>query len=361
MQLSRILKAPLWIAALASGAKSFVGNPIIGSRRLNAAGLHVGRVRLADCMARWRRRWLGRALSRQDREAFARDGFILKPNFLPQAVFERLHGEVLRNDWDVREMRQGPAATRRVPLDRACLRQTRPALAALVGDRALAALIRYVAADGGEPVYSLQAVIADAAGSGHDPQTDLHSDTFQPTAKAWLFLQEVGPADGPFRYVPGSHLRTPARLAWEKAQSLSAAGHPLAYHARGSFRVGPDDLDRMGLPRARSVTVKANTLVVADTSGFHARTASERPTCRVEIYASLRRNPFLPWVGLDPLSLPYLRDRSGSASIRWLEALSRLGLGKMPWRPIGRMRLDARAGAVGGPVPRSAEGGAAED
>jgi hypothetical protein len=87
--------------------------------------------------------------------------------------------------------------------------------------------------------------------------------------------------------------------------------------------------------------VKANTLVVADTFGFHARTPSQGQTCRVELYGSLRRNPFLPWSGLDPLSLPYVRERVGSMSIRALEALKRVGLAKMPWRPVGRMRVDA--------------------
>ena len=36
-----------------------------------------------------------------------------------------------------------------------------------------------------------------------DPQTDLHTDTFHPTVKAWLFLTDVAPETMPFVYVPG--------------------------------------------------------------------------------------------------------------------------------------------------------------
>lgn len=336
------LKTPLWIAALATGAKSFAANPVIGSRRLNARGLHAGRVRLAARMASWRRARLARRLSEEDRQAFARDGFILKENFLPQAEFEQLRREVMESDWDVREMHQGGAITRRVPLDPAPLRASHPMLARLAADPAVANLIRYVAGAGGQPIFSLQAILAGyGAAGGHDPQTDLHADTFHSTAKAWLFMHDVADDEGPFSYVPGSHQATAARVAWEKEQSLTAAEHPLPYHARGSFRIRPEELEKIGLPPAKRMVVKANTLIVADTFGFHARTASAVPTCRVEIYASLRRNPFLPWLGLDPLSLPYVRERIGSMSIWGLEQLKKVGLAKMPWRPVGRMRIHA--------------------
>ena len=39
-------RLPWWAAQLATGAKSFADNPLIGSPRLNALGMHAGRVRL---------------------------------------------------------------------------------------------------------------------------------------------------------------------------------------------------------------------------------------------------------------------------------------------------------------------------
>src|SRR5690349_24035214 len=70
------LFAPWHIAALATGAKSFRDNPVIGSPTLNRAGLHLARVMLAHRMAEWRRRRLSALVCEEDRAAFERDGFI---------------------------------------------------------------------------------------------------------------------------------------------------------------------------------------------------------------------------------------------------------------------------------------------
>jgi len=338
---SRALRTALASLALLSGAKSFRDNPVIGSRRLNRLGLHVGRIRLADAVTAQRRWRLGRRIDPADRRQYAEQGFVIRENLLPPEQFEALRREVYGSAWPRLEMRQGNAITRRVALDRAHLRDSHPQLEALLASREIRDLIRYVAGTGAEPIFSLQAILAGLPSERPDPQATLHADTFHSIAKAWFFLHDVAESEGPFAYVPGSHRMTPERLGWERRQSLEAADHPIPYHARGSFRVGPDDLAAMGLPAPRRFAVKANTLVVADTRGFHGRTASDHPTCRVEIYASLRRNPYLPWNGLDPLALPWVRGRVGSLQLTALERLQQLGLAKMPWKPAGQGPIDA--------------------
>jgi hypothetical protein len=333
---------------LLSGAKSFRDNAVIGSRRLNQLGLHVGRIRLADALTGQRRARLGRQLSAADRAHYAEYGYLIRENLLPAHPFEALREEVYGNNWPLLEMGQGSTITRRVVLNRAELNGSHPQLAALLADTEIRQLIRYVAGTGAEPIFSLQAILSGLPGAGPDPQTHLHADTFHSIAKAWFFLHDVDASAGPFAYVPGSHRMTPERLAWEKQQSLSAADHPIKYHARGSFRVSDADLQAMGLPPARRFAVKANTLVVADTRGFHGRTPSDQASCRVEIYASLRRNPYLPWNGLDPLSLPGISGRIGSLQMAVLERLSHLGLAKMPWVHRGQGRIDAAPQANGG-------------
>ncbi len=332
-----ILKAPLWVAAVPTGAKSFVGNPVIGSARLNRWGLHVSRIRVAAVLAGWRRRWLGRHVPADQQAAFARDGFVVLPDFLPAADFARLRAETLDAPWDAHEMRQGSTVTRRILLDSGPLRRDKPVLADFLRSGKVLSLLRYIASRGGEPAFSIQCIIANAQGSADDPQCVVHADTFHSTAKAWFFLHDVGPEEGPFLYVPGSHALTPQRLAWEREQSLSARTHPSRDHAEGSFRISAEDRQRLGLPAPKSIAVRANTLIVADTFGFHGRTPSPTPTRRIEIYGSLRRNPFAPWTGLDPLSLPGVKSRLGSA----LVVLDKLGIARMPWRPVGRIRLDA--------------------
>ena len=237
-------------------------------------------------------------------------------------------------------MRQGSTVTRRAPLDPGYLADRAPTLAQFVRDQRVINLIRYAASTGGRPIFSLQAILTNGSDAGDDPQASPHEDTFHAAAKAWFFLHDVGPEDGPFFYLPTSHLRTQDRLKWEHRQSLTAACHPIRYHARGSFRISETDITELGLVMPKPLAVRANTLVVADTSGFHGRTPSPAPTVRIEIYATLRRNPFLPWLGLYVLDLPLIRSRLGTLELLASRRLSRIGL-RWIWPVGGRKPLNA--------------------
>jgi hypothetical protein len=137
-------------------------------------------------------------------------------------------------------------------------------------------------------------------------QSHFHSDTFHPTVKAWLFLNDVEEENAAFTYVPGSHRATRRRLAWERRMSLTAAAAGDRLTAEGSFRIAPDQIRRLGYPEPRRLPAKANTLIVADTSGFHARGIPEVPSTRVALWAYSRSNPFLPWTGGDPAAVPFI-------------------------------------------------------
>ena len=193
-------------------------------------------------------------------------------------------------------------------------------------------LIRYIGSRDAEPVVWIQSILRHAADGPADPQTALHADTFHPTVKAWLFLTDVAADAGPFTYVPGSHRLTPERLAWERRMSLAARAvadrrHParlVPHRRRRNSR-------RSGLPEPRVFAVPANTLVVADTFGFHARGPSTGRSLRVEIWAYGRRSPFLPWAGLDPWSGAALARRS-LFGWRLGDLLERGGIKPHRWR-----------------------------
>ncbi|MCE7796829.1 phytanoyl-CoA dioxygenase family protein [Sphingobium sufflavum] len=335
-----LLRWPLWIAAVGTGAKSFADNPLLGSRRLNRWGLHRLRVRAAGAMTRWRRGRLAAGLSREDRAAFERQGYVEWPNVLPADAFERMRDAILGQAWPARDMAQGHTITRRIHVDPAMLRAA-PDLAALLRHPRWRGLLRYVAGSKAEPLYYIQTILTHheglthhqdfphdggtgAAADAYDPQNDIHADAFHPSMKAWLFLTDVALEDGPLTYAAGSHRLTPQRLAWEHERALAAPGlDPLS--ARGSFRLTPDELAAMGLPQPTPFAVPANTLVVADTFGFHARGHATRPSVRVELWAYARRNPFLPWTGLHLGSLPGLAHRRADI-LWWLRArLTRFG------------------------------------
>jgi ectoine hydroxylase-related dioxygenase (phytanoyl-CoA dioxygenase family) len=330
---STIVHLPLWFAQLATGAKSFRDNPIIGSSRLNGMGLHALRRRIAYQMAEQRRRWLADRLSNVERETFDRQGYVVRHPAVPDDVFRTLRLEAERLKVAAREMQQGGAVTRRIGLDRRLLAEI-PAMRSVIENTSLLNLIHYAGSFVGEPTFQIQSVIVAREPNNDDPQTEFHSDTFHPTAKAWLFLHDVPGDGGPFAYVSGSHRLTPARLEWEREQSLTARESADRMHAEGSFRISERDRAALGLPAPVRIAVPANTLVVADTSGFHARTPSQSPSHRVEIYATFRRSPFLPWTGGHLLALPPISGRHAAIEIGLQRAFKSGAIGRGTWTVV---------------------------
>jgi len=334
--LLRWWRAPLWLLALGTGAKSFADNPIIGSERLNRRGLHVARLKVAHGLAWARRRRLAASVPRDWRDQFDRDGYVEVRDFLPADIFARLQQGLLTREFESRHQQQGDAVTRRVPIGPGLLR-TVPELQGLVRDAGWRSLAAYVASTRSEPLYYVQTIVSGHAQGSPDPQLELHTDTFHPSLKAWLFLTDVTDDQGPLTYVPGSHRLTPERLAWEQARSVGIRDSD-GLSQRGSFRIAPDELPALGLPQPKRFAVPANTLVVIDTCGFHARGSSTRPTIRAEIWAYVRRTPFLPWTGLDPLSWEPIAIRRTSWLPHIVDWLHHAGLTKHYWQPAGRKR-----------------------
>jgi hypothetical protein len=337
--LGRILRwwrAPLWLLALFTGAKSFRDNPIIGSRTFNRAGLHVWRLKTAHALADRRRARIARHVPEHLRRQFDRDGFVVVPNVLPPEQFAALQSAVLAMEIECRSQRQGDTITRRVAFGPELGRRL-PTLSALLQCPDWRALMAYVATTRARPLYYIQTISAAASDGLPDPQTELHSDTFHPSLKAWLFLTDV-PEDGrPLTYVAGSHRLSPERIAWEQRRSIDVLEDGDRLSQRGSLRIKAHELEQLGLPQPTRFCVPANTLVIADTCGFHARGRSSRASVRVELWAYCRRNPFLPWIG-GALGWPTVADRRMEWLDLLLDWLDARGLRKQHWKPAGRRR-----------------------
>lgn len=329
-------RAPFWLFALLTGAKSFVDNPLLGSKRLNRAGLHVWRLVAAHRLAQWRRARLAYRIPADLKSAFDRDGFVTVSNLMPPEQFAALKTAIAATELECRNHQQGDTITTRLPVGPALLRRV-PELAELLSSPHWKGLMAYVASTRAEPLYYFQAIAGGFTGGPPDPQLELHSDTFQPSLKAWLFLTDV-PTDGrPLTYVAGSHRLTPERIAWEKRKSIEI-GQADRLSQRGSLRVTPDELPALGLPQPTQFAVPANTLVVADTCGFHARATSEQPTLRIELWGYCRRSPFLPWTGLDLLAWRPLAIRRAEWLGNIVDLLDRRGWKKQQWRRAGAWR-----------------------
>lgn len=298
-RLFNVARYPVYFLQLFTGAKSFRDNPIIGSTRLNKLGLHVVRVVSAAAVTRVRYWCLSSFASKQQRLDYDREGFVLMENYLPAETFAALNEEVRNlHDVEVRQCVQGDALTQRVLLTDAVLANT-PACRELLNTKSFVRSLKYASSRNSQPIYYVQKVKSNALDAVADPQRTLHSDTFHATMKAWLFLDDVGDHNGPFTYVPGSHKLSIKRLKWEYQKSIEGSAQENSYGSRGSLRVDEAELTDLGLPAPKAFKVPANTLVIANTNGFHRRGAANEVASRLEVWAYSRSNPFNPLPGFD--------------------------------------------------------------
>lgn len=293
--IKNILLFPYYLLAVFSSQKSFVSNPVIGSKTLNKLGLHVARILLAHAIYKIRCAPFYFAATKAEKSSWNKNGYILKENFLAPDLFDSIIAEVKSYNGQARQCIQGDTTTWRVMLDHKTLKNL-PALQKATNDVKFLNLLSYTSARSEQPIFYIQQIqTSDNATLPPDPQKNLHSDCFHPTMKAWLFLEDVTAEKGAFTYVTGSNRLTANRLKWEYNKSIEAASLTDKYSQKGSFRANTFDLQKMGLPRPQAFAVKANTLVIANTNGFHSRGAAKQGATRLEIWAISRTNPFNPF------------------------------------------------------------------
>ncbi len=295
--LNKLLKIPLWLFELMTTAKSFKDNPIIGSLVLNRLGLHVARMVVSHTIMRVRMLMLALPISRIDRQFYFREGYLMKENFLTDDEFKALEKEVRSYKGDVREARQGDTITLRVALSPEALESV-PAIKVLIENKNFTQLADFTSGHLRAPLYYLENVKNNHIEGALDPQKSLHSDTFHPTMKCWLFLEDVTEDMAPFNYVPQSQKLTWKRIKWEYRLSFKAKNSANGLTSRGSPRFTIADLEFMGLQQPRSFTAKKNTLVIANTFGIHRRGDSAQKSTRMAIWGDSRTNPFIPLPGI---------------------------------------------------------------
>jgi hypothetical protein len=116
----------------------------------------------------------------------------------------------------------------------------------------------------------------------------IHADIHYPTCKAWLYLNDIDERNGAFIFCKGSQKMTPARLAYEYEASIRVARNRHSSSNNGLLRKPTErQISAMKL-RETSMCGKANTLLIANTQGFHRMGdfSDERP--REKIYICFR-------------------------------------------------------------------------
>jgi len=330
-----IVLSPWWLVQIFSQSKSFAGNPILGNQLLNRLGLHVGRIIAAHAARRIRLALIAPFVDKKHRQAYWRDGFVLVENFLPTEEFAELCADVTEKakTLEVRECIQGDTLTHRVLLDETTAAQL-PGVNNLIESRRYLGLMAFVGATWKRPLFYIQQIANGFAKGAADPQKVLHSDTFHPTMKAWFFLDDVPLENGPFNYVPGSHRLTKGRLKWEYQRSINIHQEHNTYSKRGSMRADDDDLKVMGYGPRRAVSVKKNTLVVADTHGFHCRGQAQNHAKRLELWAFCRTNPFSIFSGIGSRLASRIENRGAKALWRYEDKKAAARNSKSSWHLV---------------------------
>ena len=285
-----------------------LNDPVLGSPRLNRVGLHQTRVRLAAVCAKRRRTRLGKPYDHLQAR-LDRDGVLMIESFLPDEAYQAVSAEAeqaqkqasannpptpgqgkwfgskQRHPWGF-DRYDGGTLNRFVNIDP----ERHPNADQFRGGQSIAQLASALVGGALNPAHAWFYLTKNGDQQAFpDPQKGFHRDTFFSSLKYWYFLRPVDRENGPFEYYRGSHRLTPERLAWEHDQALKAMAKPRG--SRGSsFRISEEDTKALGLNSPTSLTAPANTLVMADTFGFHRRGDAQEGTERLAIYGNLR-----PW------------------------------------------------------------------
>ncbi|WP_418295762.1 phytanoyl-CoA dioxygenase family protein [Microbulbifer sp. SA54] len=276
---------------------------------------------LAHGLFRFRLLLLSPLVPAGDRRQFIQHGYILKPDFLPEAEFEALARELQSYHGEIRETVEGTTLTERAFMT-ADVRQNLPGMQAFAERPALDRLMRYCSSKNRPPLFYVENLCNQANVTPRaDPQRDMHADTFHPCVKGWLYLDDVDDSNGPFVYVPGSHRLSWSRLKWEYRQSLEACkkgrDRQAGRYWDGSFRVTEAELGEMGLA-PQKFCVPRNTLLIANVYGFHRRGEAMAKSQRMTVWMQARDNPF------NPLFTFWPRATAGLFESVWSRVLARL-------------------------------------
>ncbi len=266
----------------------FSNKKLIKNNFINRLGTQPFRIWLADKRYALRSKFLDESIKGHI-ETLQKDGVVVIENFLPQEVFDQLEKEckeALKKEGRSRRRQDGPNEYSNLSIRNLGDYKT---IQDVFHHKEIEKLFK--AAERRNlninQITRLLSCLTQGEDNGTiDPETNLHEDTFFNTHKAWLYITDVEMKNAPFVYVKGSndHSKTD-RLKKSYEYSLDKNN----IHSR---RISEEQLKELGLEET-IFTAKKNTLVLANTLGFHRRMRGEAGNIRIGMAFSARFNPFL--------------------------------------------------------------------
>jgi Phytanoyl-CoA dioxygenase (PhyH) len=273
----------------------FMTDKLIKAPFLNKMGLQVWRIKLANLIFRLKSNHIHKKYE-QDMSKYFDNGYIQLDGFLSDEEFAQVKKEFLiikeTEDWRNYKVNHGPNQIYMFDLNKLD-RAKYPSVFQFLNNEKLVALFcgaekKNMKLDDGRVAIQFQYLVQGSDENIHDPETDLHADTFFNTNKAWLYFDDVEVANAPFVYVPQTNkMSLPNRLEREYNYSLEK-------NVKGSRRVTQEEMVEIGLEE-KVFTCKANTLVMANTLGYHRRLRGKAGYDRLTLAISVRFNPFNPF------------------------------------------------------------------
>jgi hypothetical protein len=261
----------------------FSDDKTVDNRALNLAGVQPLRAVLARLHYKMRPGSQDPLLGE-----LVRKGIVLVEDFLPPSLFaavEREADELMATVDPTWVIRSGTTEIRRHSLAQVDLapfpQLERWRTDQRVGTLAAAAERRWYPRGWGGGALVEHLTLGDQLEPNGD--TELHIDTFFDTHKLWLYLDDVSETNGAFVYVPGSHVMDRTRLRYEYLESTTTN--------RKSRRVSGEEVEKRGL-KPLVFACRRNTLVLANTCGYHSRSVGESGATRRSLHKEYRHNPF---------------------------------------------------------------------
>lgn len=291
-----------------SNEKAF--RDVLGSTIANYCGLHIFRMLLSDLSCFLRRipfSWLAPNYYQE----LSRNGIVVIENFADKSCFQAISQEI-QEALDSRlitpddatigfgekiHYEQGFDRYDGSSLNRLVEINNYPSLLALVTSKKMnkLTLALFGMLNHKSKYYAYQLIHGDHT-KNPDNQKYLHKDTFHSTYKLWYFVDDVTLDMGPFEYSYKSHKSTWQRLKWEYQMSCAVSVDKSHTNRGGAFKISAEELSKIQAKPPTKLIVKANSMVIADTKGFHRRGDAPIGSSRISLYANFRPLAFLPFV-----------------------------------------------------------------
>jgi hypothetical protein len=269
-------------------ARIFSSDRLIDSELLNRLGIQIFRILAARLLYNVREVTVDQEVRDRVDELLS-EGILVWSNFLPAEEFAALQEEILgivaERDERLTTKVYGSTISETRSLGSfppILIPQTHKFLA----DRRLHEVLEGVEKRtlDGPGKHSIQLLKYEPGNHLADTQTRLHSDTWFNTHKLWFYLNDVKSEDAPFVYVKRSHRLSLAQLSCVYKSSR--------YDSSSDSRlISSEEIARQGL-KETIVTCPKNTLVIANTCGYHRRLSGEPGGRRLSLHSVLRANPF---------------------------------------------------------------------